>query len=135
MPPVIVAHSMGGLAARAWLRRDGAEQRAHSIVTIGTPHAGTWLARFALASNTRQMREGNDWLRELAAGEPRSARALFTCYFGHCDNIVFPASNALLAGARQCHVEGTAHIDLINHPSAIAALWQALDRAGPAHGL
>jgi len=113
--PVIVAHSMGGLAVRAWLRRPGAHGRAHSVVTIGTPHGGTWLARFAITENGRQMREGNPWLRELQGAEPTSTRALFTCYFGHCDNIVFPARNAMLDGATNLHVPGVAHVHLAFH--------------------
>src|SRR3982751_6019090 len=46
LPPLLVCHSMGGLAARAWLKRMRAEDRAFHVVTIGTPHRGTWLARF-----------------------------------------------------------------------------------------
>ena len=115
MAPVIVAHSMGGLAIRAWLRQPGAQLRVHSVVTIGTPHAGTWLARFAMTENARQMREGSGWLRELQAQEPQSMRAMFTCYFGHCDNIVFPASNATLSGATNHHVPGVAHVHLAFH--------------------
>jgi triacylglycerol esterase/lipase EstA (alpha/beta hydrolase family) len=115
MPPVVVAHSMGGLAIRAWLRRPGAPQRVHSVITIGTPHTGTWLARFAMTENARQMREGSRWLRDLEHGEAPSTRALFTCYFGHCDNIVFPARNATLNGACNHHVPGLAHVHLAFH--------------------
>ena len=114
-PPVVVAHSMGGLAVRAWLRDRAADRRVHSVVTIGTPHAGTSMARFALSANTRQMREGNHWLRELAASETRERRKLFTCYFGHCDNIVFPARNGTLEDAVNHHVPGVAHVDLAFH--------------------
>ncbi|MCG3189111.1 MAG: hypothetical protein LKCHEGNO_01364 [Burkholderiaceae bacterium] len=115
LPPIIVAHSMGGLAARAWLRQSRDQSRVHSVVTIGTPHAGTWLARFALTPNGRQMREGNVWLRELHRGETASTHSLFTCYFGHCDNIVFPAGNAVLGGATNLHVPGIAHLQLAYH--------------------
>ena len=113
--PVIVAHSMGGLAVRAWLRDRAADRRVHSVVTIGTPHAGTSMARFALSANTRQMREGNRWLRELAASETCERRRLFTCYFGHCDNIVFPARNGTLEDAQNHHVPGVAHVDMAFH--------------------
>jgi pimeloyl-ACP methyl ester carboxylesterase len=116
LTPVVVAHSMGGLAIRAWLRQKDATQRLHSVVTIGTPHAGTWLARFAMAENARQMREGSHWLRDLEAAEPLSTRAMFTCYFGHCDNIVFPAHNATLRGATNHHVPGVAHVHMAFHP-------------------
>jgi triacylglycerol esterase/lipase EstA (alpha/beta hydrolase family) len=43
LPPVIVAHSMGGLATRAWLRAFSADARVHRVITLGTPHGGTWL--------------------------------------------------------------------------------------------
>lgn len=133
--PVLVAHSMGGLAARAWMDRCAADDRVRRVITVGSPHHGTWLAKLSqLGQNTREMRPGSAWLQALAAREPASRRERFLCLYGHGDNIVFPASNALLAGAGQLHVEGTAHIDMINHPAAIAALWQALGRAEPADG-
>jgi len=114
-PPIVVAHSMGGLAVRAWLRDRVAEHRVHSVITIGTPHAGTSIARFALSANTRQMREGSAWLRALDASETPERRKLFTCYFGHCDNIVFPARNAMLPDAANHHVPGVAHVHLAFH--------------------
>lgn len=113
--PVVVAHSMGGLAVRAWMREQNRAERIHSVVTIGTPHAGTWLARFALTTNGRQMRQGNGWLQRLQAEENDARRSLFTCYFGNCDNIVFPAANAALPGATNHHVPDVAHVDLAFH--------------------
>ena len=115
LAPVIVAHSMGGLAVRAWLRDQSGDARVHSVVTIGTPHLGTWLARFAVTDNGRQMRQGNPWLARLALSEGPARRALFTCYFGHCDNIVFPARNAMLPDATNRHVPGIAHVHLAFH--------------------
>jgi len=107
---------MGGLAIRAWLQQRSAAHRLHSVVTIGTPHSGTWLARFAMTPNSRQMREGNHWLRDLESRESSATRALFTCYYGHCDNIVFPARNAILSGAaNHHHVPGVAHVHLVFH--------------------
>jgi hypothetical protein len=89
------------------------------VVTIGTPHAGTSIARFALSANTRQMREGSAWLRALEASETSERRRLFTCYFGHCDNIVFPARNATLPDATNHHVPGVAHVHLAFHRSIL----------------
>lgn len=126
-PPVIVAHSMGGLAVRAWLRDQGADHRVHSVVTIGTPHRGTWLARLALTANARQMRPASPWLRALNAEEPSSRRALFTCFFSHCDNIVFPASGAALPGADNRHVAGIAHVHLAFHRSVIDEVLRRVD--------
>jgi triacylglycerol lipase len=116
-PPVLVCHSMGGLAARAWARRSAAAHAAH-IVTIGSPHQGTWLARFGRAPSGRQMRIGGEWLRNLAAGEA-SAQGRFTCWYSNCDNVVFPPSTATLPGADNRFLPGAAHVDLAFRPEVI----------------
>lgn len=110
--PVMVAHSMGGLAARAWLSNSANDARVHRVVTIGTPHHGTWLAHFGHTVNGKQMRISSPWLSQLARSEPPKRYAKFTCFYSHCDNIVFPASTATLPGASNRHVPGTAHVDL-----------------------
>jgi len=115
-PPVMVAHSMGGLAVRAWLDTKAADRRVHRVVTIGTPHRGTWLARFAFQANARQMRIGSAWLRQLAARERPERFAAFTCFYGHCDNIVFPPATGSLPGADNRHVRGTAHVHMVSAP-------------------
>jgi triacylglycerol lipase len=124
--PLLVGHSMGGLAIRAWLREMQADARVRGVVTLGTPHSGTWLARWALTDNGRQMRLGSDWLARLAADEPLSRRQAFVCYFGHCDNIVFPASTACLPGAQARHVTATAHVDLVHSAGVMVAALQSL---------
>jgi triacylglycerol esterase/lipase EstA (alpha/beta hydrolase family) len=121
-PPVLVAHSMGGLAVRAWLTTSGADSRVHRVITLGTPHHGTWLARFGRTTNARQMRIGSPWLISLAQREPAARYAKFTCCYSHCDNIVFPASTATLPGARNLHVPGTAHVHLAFQGAAFAEL-------------
>ena len=112
MPPLVVCHSMGGLAVRAWLRRANDDQRVHHIITIGSPHHGTWLGRFSFMKNGRQMNLSSDWLRHLQEDEPAQRYTLFTCYYSNCDNIVFPASTATLAGADNRLIAGAAHVAL-----------------------
>ncbi|HMO45202.1 MAG TPA: alpha/beta fold hydrolase [Rubrivivax sp.] len=131
-PPLLVAHSMGGLAVRAWMRDFDGESRVHGVVTIGTPHHGTWLGRFGFAPNTRQMRRDSRWLQALAAAEPATRYRRFTCFWGHCDNIVFPASTATLPGADNRHLRAHAHVHMLQHPAVLATVLQRL--AEPARG-
>lgn len=130
LPPVIVGHSMGGLAMRAWLRDSANHARVHRLVTIGTPHQGTWLARFALTPNGRQMRLNSAWLNRSAASGERAAFRHFTCFYGHCDNIVFPALTATLPGADNHHIAGTAHVQMAFHPTVFSEV-QAWLRPAP----
>jgi len=129
-PPLVVAHSMGGLAMRAWLAaRPGAAARVQHIITVGTPHRGTWLARFGHTRNARQMRPGGPWLAALAAGEGTAPHTLFTCFHGHADNIVFPASTATLPGADNHHLRAVAHVAMLEHPAVWAEVLRRLGMA------
>lgn len=123
---VLVGHSMGGLAIRAWLRRFDADSRTHRVITIGSPHQGTWLARFGHTKNGKQMRQRSPWLTQLREDEPLARARLFTCFYGHCDNIVFPADSATLEGALNVHVPGKAHVHMTFHPTVFNEVWRWL---------
>lgn len=119
---VIVAHSMGGLVARAYLRRHGGAQVAR-VITLGTPHHGTALANLALGSNARQMsRPGgrpNAWLAQLDADESPGTRALITSIYSQHDNIVAPQDSARLPGARNSAYAGLGHVALASDPRVL----------------
>jgi triacylglycerol esterase/lipase EstA (alpha/beta hydrolase family) len=127
-PPVLVCHSMGGLAARAWWRRAGHGQRVAHLVTIATPHGGTWLARLSQRTNGRQMRWRSDWLRQLSQDEQRRPLPSATCWYSSCDNVVFPASTATLPDADNRFVPGLPHVALAFHPEVRRALTDLLQR-------
>ncbi|OGA95700.1 MAG: permease [Burkholderiales bacterium RIFCSPHIGHO2_12_FULL_61_11] len=129
--PLLVCHSMGGLAARAWLQRMRAEARVHHVVTIGTPHRGTWLARFGHGHNSRQMRRLSDWQAKLDHEMPVDRHSLFTCWYSNCDNIVFPTSTATLPGADNRLVRGAAHVQLAFLPKVMNATLALLGDTYP----
>lgn len=107
----LVGHSMGGLAARAYLRAYGDDAVA-CVVTLGTPHRGTVHARFGRGRNVRQMRRDSEWLRALAAVEPPERLARFTVVLSWQDNIVAPQTIQTLPGARTVMLQGLGHISL-----------------------
>ncbi|MBI5110066.1 MAG: alpha/beta fold hydrolase [Rhodocyclales bacterium] len=123
---ILVAHSMGGLACRAYLRRHGGGKVAR-LLTLGTPHRGTRIASLGLGLNARQMRIGGAWLAELAAGEvlpPGSASI-----YGQQDNYVFPQPAAsTLAGAEGIAMQGVGHVGMAVSPRTLAILLDVLER-------
>jgi len=125
----VVAHSMGGLVTRAWLRRHGDARLARAI-TLGTPHFGTGLANFGLGVSAAQMRcKGGapcTWLRELDAAEDGGRRARFTSIFSHHDNIISPQASSLLPGARNLAFGGIGHVALGRNPRILDAVMQEL---------
>lgn len=128
LPPVVVAHSMGGLAVRAWLRVYGPEalQKIHRVVTLGSPHQGTALAKFDISLNVHQMAIDSSWLRSLLQNEPPGSAERFLCIFSRCDNVVFPAQTACLPGAETAEITRCAHIQLIDHPTSYRIVYQTL---------
>jgi len=121
---IIVGHSMGGLVARAWLRRYGADaaRRVARVITLGTPHAGSALAGMAPGRNGAQMRYGSDWLRELAAFEANLQRDLFTSIYSVHDNMVAPQNSSHYPGARNVVFGAIGHVALGRAPEIIAAV-------------
>lgn len=121
--PVVVCHSMGGLAVRAWLARQPVRSRVRAVITIGTPHRGTWLGRLSRVTNGRQMQPGCDWLlalEKLEQAQSPSPYTSFLCWYSNTDNIVFPASTATLPGADNRLVAGAAHVAMAFHPVVMA---------------
>ena len=119
MAPLLVCHSMGGLAARAWMKVNKGETRVHHVVTIGTPHRGTWLAQFGHGHNGRQMRLLSDWQAQLDHDMPTDRHSRFTCWYSNADNIVFPTSTATLPGADNRLVLAAAHVQMAFLPQVM----------------
>ena len=118
-PPLVVCHSMGGLAFRAWWRASGRPGDVAHAVTIGTPHHGTWLGHLSRRTNGRQMRLRSDWLASLELHEAAHPLPPLTCWYSNCDNIVFPWATAMHPSATNHFLPGEAHVALAFRPEVI----------------
>ena len=105
---ILVCHSMGGLVARRYLAKYG-ESFVHAVVTLGTPHHGTELARFGTGDCARQMELGSEWLARL----PSNLRVPLVAIYSAHDNFVIPTGPCRLAGARNIAVPGVGHVHML----------------------
>lgn len=112
----LVAHSMGGLAARLYLAKRG-EARVERLITIASPHHGTWMACLGEGANARQMRQGCDFLVALEAAEARVPRTIpvTSIYTAH-DNMVMPQDTSRLAWAENVRLVGVGHLAILELP-------------------
>lgn len=111
----LVCHSMGGLAARAYLRDCARKKIAPGVakvVTLGSPHHGTVHARIEFSPNGKQVVPGNAWLAELAAHEHGTWPCPLVSVYSFDDNIVAPQLSAQLDGARNIALSGIGHMSL-----------------------
>ncbi|MFA7279491.1 MAG: alpha/beta fold hydrolase [Sterolibacterium sp.] len=120
---ILVGHSMGGLVARAYLRRYG-EFRVSRLVTLGTPHHGSTLAHLGMGRNARQMTPGSAWLKELEQTPPSIA---CVSIFSWHDNYVMPQDSAMLAGAQNIPLAGVGHLAMAISPVVLKALLAATE--------
>jgi pimeloyl-ACP methyl ester carboxylesterase len=128
---IILAHSMGGLVARAYLRQHGHAQVAR-VITLGTPHHGTALANLGLGSNAAQMRRDSAWLGALAASEANTQRMLFSSIYSVHDNIIAPQDSSALPGARNLVFGAIGHVALGRHPQIMHCALQEIQAAAHA---
>jgi pimeloyl-ACP methyl ester carboxylesterase len=132
--PLMVGHSMGGLVIRSHLAEQSDELALRcEVITIGSPHHGTVLAGLASSPAALQMRPGSDFLRALAQRESTERLKRLTCYWSVCDNIVFPASHATLAGAQNIAVPDLPQVGLADAPKIFEEVLERLNnpQAGP----
>jgi len=111
----VVGHSMGGLVARYYVQRLGGDERVHTLVTLGTPHAGTLWAFTMPHPLVRQLRPGSDVVRELA--EPaQGCRTRFVAVWSDLDQLMVPKQSAMIVHpdlqARNVFVRGVGHLSL-----------------------
>ncbi len=130
---ILIGHSMGGLVARAYIDQFGEGKVAH-VITLGSPHQGTWMTRFALGPNLRNMDLGSRWLnalRQREAGRAPQPYACFTCVYTLHDNLVTPQKNAALPGAAAIRLSGIGHLSMVLSTAVIAHVVAVLDRVAP----
>jgi triacylglycerol lipase len=110
----IVAHSMGGLAARAYLNASTEQQnqRIYKAITLGTPHQGTVHAALGQGQNTRQMKRKSTWRETLVSRERATDVGKLVCILTHHDNIVAPQALQTVAGAKTIELHGIGHVAL-----------------------
>jgi pimeloyl-ACP methyl ester carboxylesterase len=111
----LIGHSMGGLVARYYVQRLGGDQRVHTLVTLGTPHAGTYAARLVPHPVARQLRPGSDIVAELAEPAP-GCRTRFVAFWSDLDQMIIPSGAARMEHpdltVRNVFIRGVGHLSL-----------------------
>ena len=133
----VIGHSLGGLIGRYYVQCLGGDQRVHSLITLGTPHSGTLLARAGQALPlVRQLAPGSELLNELA--EPATCSTRFVAFYSDLDHLVVPSRNARIdhpdLRARNVAVRGVGHLSMPNNGRIAFQIASALRELHPHQG-
>lgn len=118
-PVCVVAHSLGGLISRYYAQVLGG--RVDALVTIGTPHRGTSLARGWPMQLARELSPNSQLLRTLTATRGRLDDARLTSVIAVQDSLV-ACHSAALDGSRAVYVDGVGHHGVLFHRHPWAAV-------------
>ena len=125
----VVGHSMGGLVARYYVTRLGGDERVHTLVTLGTPHGGTYTAYAWNSQLTKQLRPGSPLMQELAQPVAR-CRTRFVAYWSDLDQMMFPQRTASLhhrdLDVTNVPLHGVGHTSIPNMQSVVQGISATL---------
>ncbi|MCO4770273.1 MAG: hypothetical protein KDA24_09610 [Deltaproteobacteria bacterium] len=121
----IVAHSAGGLVSRLALKDPKTAGRVHRLVTLGTPHGGTWAARFTGTRFTTSLRRDSGVIARLESDVPWRRPTKLVCFWSPADPLMQPAETARVDGADNREIAGFSHLDWLMKRQA----WMAVDEA------
>ena len=96
----IIAHSMGSLNSRWYIKFDGGESKVDDWVSLGGPNHGTETANacsFQVAC--QEMQVGSTFLKELNATDETPGAVNYGTWWSPCDEIINPDESVILSGA------------------------------------
>lgn len=127
-PVDVIGHSMGGLKARWVVEQGDGEEYVDDLVTLGTPHQGTYAAYWALLTPAgRDMIPGSSFIRTLNEGG-LAPSVRYTSVWSSADSLVLPQSNAKIPAeimdedTENIYCGAKAHISMV-HDSEVLGLY------------
>jgi triacylglycerol lipase len=109
----IVAHSMGSLNTRWYIKFLSGESKVDDWVSLGGPNHGTSFANFCFSTSCVEMRAGSTFLNELNAGDETPGAVNYGTWWSPCDEIINPDSSVPLSGATNTETACISHLNLM----------------------
>ena len=119
----IVAHSMGGLAVRAYLSGGGVARR---VVFLATPHQGTWSAYLGWGEGAEEMIPGSRFLADLPTDPALPVGVEAVTVRTPLDTHILPSESATLPGVPDETVCCPTHTGLLRDLEAFRVIRRFL---------
>lgn len=109
----VVAHSMGGLNSRQYLKFHGGTNYVDDWASLGSPHHGTTWAYGCISTPCVEMRPGSAFLSNLNAGDETPGAVNYGSWYSPCDELIEPKTSPVLSGAKNTQTACLGHLALI----------------------
>ena len=103
-----------------------------TLVTLGTPHKGTYPARYANTPNIRELRPDSELIKRINA-RPWPAKVRGVTFWSKGDLFVLPAESAAVEGTTAIEMSPFTHYSYLIDPRSWAAVAGALGHHQPSN--
>ena len=126
----VVAHSLGGLATRHYIKFRGGDKRIRRLVTLGTPHHGIGYALPGRWIKVAQLLSPHSsFLNRLNRPEEVHGEVEYTCIWSTKDYTqILPVASGRLRGAFNYRINGTSHAGMLSDQRLLPAIKAGLTR-------
>ena len=123
----VVAHSLGGIIARYAVQRLGMGPAVRTLVTLATPHQGTWAAQWANTTLTRPLRPDSEMIADLNGEDLSDYGIRLVALHSDRDVYVVPARMMTHPDAENVFVPGVSHTQFLLAPSVFREVAKRLE--------
>ncbi|GAB4292760.1 MAG: hypothetical protein Kow0090_06810 [Myxococcota bacterium] len=113
----IVAHSLGGIVARIAITDHRLGGSIKTLLTLGSPHRGTYPARYANTGVTKEIRPESELIKKLGE-KPLPKNIRFISFWSRSDLFILPAESAAAEGAEQIDMTPFTHYSYLIDPES-----------------
>ena len=109
----LVVHSFGGLISRYYIQELDGLEKVRNLVTVATPHHGTYAAYLGPGASAVQLRPDSDFLNHLNAQGFAYGSVRYTSIWSNLDEIVLPPKNSIMPESTVHYVPWTGHLTIM----------------------
>jgi triacylglycerol lipase len=109
----LVVHSFGGLISRYYIQALEGQGAVDQLITIATPHFGTYTAYLGPGKSAEQLRPNSPFIQQLNAQGFIHPPVRYTSIWSNVDEIVIPPRHAIMPGAPTHEVSWTGHLSIM----------------------
>jgi triacylglycerol lipase len=122
----LVGFSMGGIVSRYYVQCLGGINRVQRLITIASPHHGTWIAYLSERLGCVQMRPDSAFLQQLNQEAVMLERLNFTSIWTPFDLMIVPANSSQMQVGQNVQVPVLTHAGMITDAMSLEVLVAAL---------
>lgn len=122
----IVAHSLGGIVARLALANNDMGKSVNTLITLGSPHKGTYAARYANTPVLRDIRPDSKLVKRLNETPLPTNIKLFS-FWSKNDLLVLPPESAIMDESIPVNMTPFTHYSYLISPKCWRKVAEALE--------